>query len=521
MTIPPLIYRRCASAVMLALLIPGSLVGEPPSPAPQRLPSRQQVLDFLLQTTDWYRDLSEPRGEGDYTALLEECRTIGAQIVRFSIEFAKAEVAIETTTGTLPVASANSAVGPDSQRLSAMQAAAEAAARQVNSELAALRGKRPMIHGQERKKIEVEIEDAQTRLALQQSRSTGYKDLIQFMRSTDLSHGAAGTLELFIGHVEQTIPEAASNPPVPSPAIAPSWAPPNQIARQPSSGLVGTFADVNVLAHELRAIDQMTTLTDKLVQSAQGLRLPLIAPIEEALREPDISQGEQSLDLDTLRQRTARLEALTVQVSKVSPALSALDKQGVLLTQFQARLISARSSLLRRYRSAWETLIERLVILLAAIAFLAVISFGARRLILHHVRDSNLCRVLLFIERIVLWLAIVVSFVSAFAFELNSLVTFFGILTAGMAVALQNVLIAVIGYFILVARHRLRIGDRVELSGVTGEVIEIGLMQFQLKELDANGNQPTGRVVAFSNSFIFVQPATGLFKSIRDKQPGV
>lgn len=506
---------------MLALLIPGSLVGDSQAPAPQGLPSRQRVLDFLLQTTDWYRHLSEPQGEGDYTALLEECRTIGAQIVRFSIEFAKADVAIETA-GTVPAASAHStAVGSDSQRFSAMQAAAEAAAQQVNSELATLRGKRPMLHGQERKKIEVEIEDAQTRLALQQSRSTGYKDLIQFMRSTDLSHGGAGTLELFISHVEQTIPEAASNPPLPSPAIAASWARPNEIARQPSSGLVGKFSDVNVLAHELRAVDQMTTLTDKLVQSAQGLRLPLIAPIEEALREPDISQGEQSLDLDTLRHRTARLEALTVQVSKVSPALSALDKQGVLLTQFQARLISARSSLLRRYHTAWETLIERVVILLVVIALLAVISSGARRLISHHVRDSSLCRVLLFVERIFLFLAIVVSFFSAFAFELNSLVTFVGILTAGTAVALQNVLIAVVAYFILVARLRLKVGDRVELSGVTGEVIEIGLMQFQLKELDANGNQPTGRIVAFSNSFIFVQPATGLFKSIRDKQPGV
>ena len=97
---PPLIYRSGATAVMLAILIQGSLVGEAPAPAPQGLPSRQQVLDFLLQTTDWYRHLSEPRGEDDYAALLEECRTIGAQIVRFSIEFAKAEVAIETTTGT-------------------------------------------------------------------------------------------------------------------------------------------------------------------------------------------------------------------------------------------------------------------------------------------------------------------------------------------------------------------------------------------------------------------------------------
>jgi small-conductance mechanosensitive channel len=91
-----------------------------------------------------------------------------------------------------------------------------------------------------------------------------------------------------------------------------------------------------------------------------------------------------------------------------------------------------------------------------------------------------------------------------------------------MAVALQNVIPAVVGYFLLIGKLRMRIGDRVQISGVTGEVVDIGLMQFQIQELDTPGEQPTGRVVAFSNSFVFVSPASGLFKGMRSsaKTPG-
>jgi small-conductance mechanosensitive channel len=67
---------------------------------------------------------------------------------------------------------------------------------------------------------------------------------------------------------------------------------------------------------------------------------------------------------------------------------------------------------------------------------------------------------------------------------------------------------------LLVGKLRIRVGDHVQISGVSGEVVDIGLMQFQLKELDTASEQPTGRVVSFSNSFVFVSPATGLFRRI-------
>jgi small-conductance mechanosensitive channel len=74
------------------------------------------------------------------------------------------------------------------------------------------------------------------------------------------------------------------------------------------------------------------------------------------------------------------------------------------------------------------------------------------------------------------------------------------------------VILAVVGYFLLVGKLGIRVGDRVRISGVTGDVMNVGLLQFQLREVDQNNQQLTGNVATFSNSFVFVSPATGLFK---------
>jgi small-conductance mechanosensitive channel len=113
-----------------------------------------------------------------------------------------------------------------------------------------------------------------------------------------------------------------------------------------------------------------------------------------------------------------------------------------------------------------------------------------------------------------MWTAIGLIIVLSFATQLGSAVTFAGLLTAGVAVALQNVIVSVVGYFFLIGKYGIRVGDRVQISGVTGEVVEIGLVRIHLMELGGPGDeQPTGRIVAFSNSIVF-QPSAGLFKQI-------
>ncbi|HUO04608.1 MAG TPA: mechanosensitive ion channel domain-containing protein, partial [Candidatus Binataceae bacterium] len=84
---------------------------------------------------------------------------------------------------------------------------------------------------------------------------------------------------------------------------------------------------------------------------------------------------------------------------------------------------------------------------------------------------------------------------------------------AGIALALQNVILSIAGYFFLIGRFGIRVGDRVEISGTTGDVIDIGLVKLSLMELGGVGvaRQPTGRVVVFSNAIVF-QPNGHFFK---------
>jgi small-conductance mechanosensitive channel len=82
-----------------------------------------------------------------------------------------------------------------------------------------------------------------------------------------------------------------------------------------------------------------------------------------------------------------------------------------------------------------------------------------------------------------------------------------GFAAAGIAFALQNVILAVAGYFSMVAPNGIRVGDRVSLQGpfgyVHGEVIEIGVVRTRLQELTGDPLQPTGRIMVFPNSVAF------------------
>jgi len=71
-----------------------------------------------------------------------------------------------------------------------------------------------------------------------------------------------------------------------------------------------------------------------------------------------------------------------------------------------------------------------------------------------------------------------------------------------------------VGYFFLIGKYGIRVGDRVQIGTVTGEVIDLGLVRMHLMELNAQGSLgATGRVVAFANSIVF-QSSGGLFKQI-------
>lgn len=81
--------------------------------------------------------------------------------------------------------------------------------------------------------------------------------------------------------------------------------------------------------------------------------------------------------------------------------------------------------------------------------------------------------------------------------------TILGLAGAGLTVALKDFIVGFVGWFVLMGRNGIRVGDWVEIEGVGGEVVEIGLLRTVLLEAGnwTEAGHPTGRKVAFMNSF--------------------
>lgn len=89
--------------------------------------------------------------------------------------------------------------------------------------------------------------------------------------------------------------------------------------------------------------------------------------------------------------------------------------------------------------------------------------------------------------------------------DIGSLSTFIGIITAGIAIALKDLISNIAAWLFIVTRKPFDVGDRIEIGESSGDVIDIRLFQFTLNEIGKwiDGEQSTGRVVHIPNSKVF------------------
>jgi small-conductance mechanosensitive channel len=108
----------------------------------------------------------------------------------------------------------------------------------------------------------------------------------------------------------------------------------------------------------------------------------------------------------------------------------------------------------------------------------------------------SITRVSLRIVAVLIILLIVIGMPNQFA-------TTIGIVGAGLTVALKDFIVAFFGWLVLMGRNGIRLGDWVEINGVSGEVTELGMFHTVLLETGnwSDSGHPTGRRVTFTNSF--------------------
>lgn len=90
---------------------------------------------------------------------------------------------------------------------------------------------------------------------------------------------------------------------------------------------------------------------------------------------------------------------------------------------------------------------------------------------------------------------------------IQSLATYLGLLSAGLAIALQDLIINLAGLVFIVSQRPFQVGDRIEITGHSGDVIDIRLFQFSLLEIGnrIDAEQSTGLIIHIPNGKIFTE----------------
>jgi small-conductance mechanosensitive channel/uncharacterized coiled-coil DUF342 family protein len=505
--------RWAIAALLPALALSFAQTGANP-PALTTI-SGEQIISFLNQTIVWSRQVSAEQQlvtEPSDTLFLNDSRQTADQVVRLAFDFARAQAqASQSGTGA-----AGNQAPSQYQRLTDSANQADQKVKSLQQELEGYRQQLLTASGRKRTTLQATISETEGELELYQTRRDTLRNMLQFATGSSASGLGSGSLLSQVEELARSVPaanaakDAATNTPAANSSSAATVT-----RKETPNGILSLATDLFTLHRKLRTLDENLRQTDLLAQSAKNLRSPLGAKVRELTQKGDELAGQpDSQDPAVLAQQRKDLDAITAQFKQLSASLLPLGKQNILLDVYKRTATNWRNAVESEYQAEWKGLLLRLAGLAVILGVLLGISELWRRATFRYITDTRRRYQFLLIRRIVLWFLIAIVVATAFASELGAVTTFAGLLTAGIAVALQNVILSIAGYFFLIGRYGVRVGDRVNINGVTGEVVDIGLVRLQLMEMTGGpAPRPTGRVVAFSNAVVF-QAGSGMFKQI-------
>jgi hypothetical protein len=421
-------------------------------------------------------------------------------------------------------ASAGTGETTSQQNIAKLQSDVDARISALKAQIAALDQQIPGARKAKLQDLTAQKDRAQGELELRNAMRDAIDQMAKFMSTNGES--STGGLEGSISELRRSAPELA-NTNAAKTVVKPPSAPD---AMPASTGLIGEVVAVYEQLQAMHQISLMLQETARVQQAALQLKSPLQATLRATIQQGQqlasasdsppaptqaapapLKPGQPAPSDQTRRQ----FDLLAARFKQIASATLPLSQEIILLQQSSSNYLQWRQSIGHESNVILRSIFLRVVSIAFAMGIILLLSEIWRRITFRYVADVRRRRQFLLLRRIVIGFCMGIVLILGFVSEFSSLATFAGFITAGLAVGLQTILLSVAAYFFLVGRWGIRVGDRISVAGVTGDVVDVGLVRLYLIELAGTGVDlyPTGRIVVFSNAVLF-QATTPLFKQL-------
>jgi hypothetical protein len=516
--------RRRLVLFAAALLAVAAMASQT-TPSVERLNS-EAILDHLNTVIDWYRNTltNVPNVGLPSDAMYEfNARSTAAEVAQLAFASASADAAL------IPAANPAGATGTGqtTAQTGLVKTESDVAAR-IRVLQAQISSLNQQIAGARKAKLQQLTEErdrAQGELDLRNAMHDALGQLVKFV-NTNGENGQSG-LQGSIDELRNSVPELATTGAPKTTAKTPST------VTSTSPAVNGLFGEVVALYDQLQALNQVSQLmaqTARVRDAAMTLRSPMLATLKATIQQgekiaatsssapaepapaPAKTGAKDTAQPDPERQQ---FDLLAARFKQISAATVPLSQEILLLDEANSNFVEWRQALVHESDRTLRTVLLRVLAIAFAIGIILLFSEIWRRITFRYISDLRRRRQFLMLRRIVIGFCMGIVLILGFVSEFSSLATFAGFITAGLAVGLQTILLSVAAYFFLVGRWGIRVGDRISVAGVTGDVVDVGLIRLYLIELAGTGVDlhPTGRIVVLSNAVLF-QATTPLFKQL-------
>ncbi|PYV83798.1 MAG: hypothetical protein DMG05_25505 [Acidobacteria bacterium] len=334
------------------------------------------------------------------------------------------------------------------------------------------------------------------------------------------SHSLVEHLKTLREELFPPAPKANTNP-----LIQPKVTEEPKSSASSGGGIVASFREYFIQQNELGTLTQayeecqrfLEEIKASLAQRSQRLErlqvqhIDLNKKVEEAYNQAYEllkAQGTKASTAQLMEEADRQMAAsagFDQQKELTSRAIGFVRRQVVLFQEDSEKLANWVEIARGERNQSLSKVSTRLGIVLALILLILLLAYYLKKLPYKFIKEGkNLYyfrKLIGFSAGLMIGLIILLNFVGDF----GSISAVVGLAGAGLAIALQDPIVSLVAWFLIIGKSGITVGDRVEINNVKGDVIDVGLLRTAVLEVGnwVSAEQSTGRVVFFPNSFIF------------------